>query len=211
MSESGGESISERKRALRLGMIARRDALEDGARARASREAARRALEFPGLREANSVAVFVALGGEIDTAPLIRRLIEERGGAIVPRMIARGRVDDGVPVVEEIEMRRVRSFPGGFSPGAFGILEPDPTVHAEVVPPEHVQFVFVPGTVFGARDGRRVGYGRGHFDRYLARAKEAVSIGYGYDFQTLDEELPEEPHDVRLRALVTERRTILFG
>ena len=82
--------------------------------------------------------------------------------------------------------------------GPMGIMEP---VDAEIVPPEKVCAWIVPGLAF-TRDGRRLGYGGGWYDRFLAAAsKDSVKLGVAYSFQIV-EDLPAEPHDIPLTAVV---------
>ena len=72
-------------------------------------------------------------------------------------------------------------------------------------PAEADTLVIVPGAAF-SRNGRRIGYGGGYYDRFFAdpdRRGRCILVGIGYDFQILDE-LPAEAHDVRLDYLAGE-------
>lgn len=82
--------------------------------------------------------------------------------------------------------------------GAFRIEEPDGD---DVVDPSSVELIIVPAVAMDRR-GNRLGRGKGFYDRLLATTR-ATTIGVGYDFQLLDE-LPVEPHDVRLDLVITE-------
>ena len=65
--------------------------------------------------------------------------------------------------------------------------------------------MLVPGLAF-ARDGRRLGRGKGFYDRFLAALRpDCFKCGIGLDFQVVDD-LPTEPHDVLLDAVVTPAR-----
>ena len=66
--------------------------------------------------------------------------------------------------------------------------------------------VFVPGVAFDVR-GVRLGRGGGWYDRALATCPAATRLGLGYDFQVL-EQLPEDPWDVRMHAIVTDTRLL---
>jgi 5-formyltetrahydrofolate cyclo-ligase len=69
--------------------------------------------------------------------------------------------------------------------------------------PTSVDVVIVPGIAFTA-DGARLGQGGGWYDRFLAAVRpDCTSIGVGFDVQVVDE-LPTEPHDIRLGSIVTE-------
>ena len=54
----------------------------------------------------------------------------------------------------------------------------------------------------------RLGQGGGHYDRWLAHHPDTIRIGMAWDGQLVDE-LPVEPHDVPLDAVVTPTR--LYG
>ncbi|MEP5939151.1 MAG: 5-formyltetrahydrofolate cyclo-ligase [Erythrobacter sp.] len=86
--------------------------------------------------------------------------------------------------------------------GAFGMMQP--TNAAAVVRPD---VLFVPLIGF-TQDGARLGQGGGHYDRWLAANPGRMAIGLAWDAQ-LCEDLPMEPHDVALDAIVTPTR--LYG
>ena len=67
--------------------------------------------------------------------------------------------------------------------------------------------VFCPLLGFTA-SGHRIGYGAGHYDRWLADNPPRAAIGLAWDCQ-LEEYLPIETHDVPLHAVVTPTR--LYG
>ena len=84
-------------------------------------------------------------------------------------------------------------------PGPYGHLQPA----ADAVPlvPD---LVIVPLLAFTA-EGGRLGQGGGHYDRWLAANPETLAVGIGWDDQLVDE-LPLEPHDRPLRAVVPPTR-----
>ena len=86
--------------------------------------------------------------------------------------------------------------------GPFGLMQPKATA-AQVDPPA----LFVPLVAF-TDDGHRLGQGGGHYDRWLAAHPDALAIGLAWDCQLVDE-LPLEPHDRPLSAIVTPTR--LYG
>lgn len=59
------------------------------------------------------------------------------------------------------------------------------------------------------QDNYRLGYGGGYFDRTLASLQpRPTAIGIGYDFSALETIFPQ-PHDIPMRAVITERRNTL--
>ena len=91
-----------------------------------------------------------------------------------------------------------------------GVAAFSPEVHGadlRVVPgdvdPAALDVVVVPGLAFTV-DGRRLGQGGGHYDRFLARVRaDCLTVGAAYAEQLVDD-LPTEPHDVRLDLVVTD-------
>lgn len=72
-----------------------------------------------------------------------------------------------------------------------------------VVPLAHIDVVILPGVGFD-REGGRLGYGGGYYDRFLPRLRaDACKIAVAYELQILPQ-VPLEPHDMRLDVLVTE-------
>jgi 5-formyltetrahydrofolate cyclo-ligase len=71
--------------------------------------------------------------------------------------------------------------------------------------PEQIDLVLVPGLAF-SKDRHRLGRGGGFFDRLLAgRAKNAFKLAICFSFQLVDA-IPTEEHDVKVDAVVTEKR-----
>ena len=87
--------------------------------------------------------------------------------------------------------------------GSFKILEPK--IHLKRANISDVDTVLVPGIVF-SRNGHRIGYGKGFYDRLLKKIK-GTKIGIAYDFQIV-ENIPGEPHDTPMDMIVTEKETI---
>lgn len=88
--------------------------------------------------------------------------------------------------------------------GAFHIEEPQGD---NIIDPEYIDLIIVPGVAYD-RNGGRLGRGKGFYDRLLADTK-ATKIGVGYEFQLFGE-IPQEPHDMRMDAVITQKSTIII-
>lgn len=77
----------------------------------------------------------------------------------------------------------------------------------DIFPVDDIEVIVVPGIAFD-RKGRRLGRGKGFYDRLLAESK-ATKIGIGYEFQLIDN-VPAESHDIPMDIIITEKTTIFI-
>jgi 5-formyltetrahydrofolate cyclo-ligase len=189
-------ALKREKRRVRERVLALRDASSKEQREVAGRAIVERLLSLPEIARAKTVMVFWSFGSEIDTAALLTRL-HERGARVALPKIAVG----------DLEARTY--VPGDpVTMTSFGAAEPS---DGEVVPPEEVDVVVTPGVAFD-RQGMRVGYGGGYYDRFFARTRDdAVRVGIGYAVQLVEEPLPAGPFDVPVDLLVTEAEVLRFA
>ncbi len=140
------------------------------------------------------VAAYWPIGSEIDPRALMTRLKNE-GGA-----------DLCLPRVEADGSMTYRAWAPGnaLEDRPFGLQEPPETT--PIVSPT---LVITPLLGFD-RQGNRLGYGQGHYDRTLSKLREAGRVfvcGVAFHGQELDS-VPAEPHDIPLDWVVTERGSI---
>ncbi len=133
-----------------------------------------------------AVAGFWPLDGEIDVRPLLLALAG-RGHPICLPVTPR----DGVKLV-------FRDWAPGATlvPGRFGTRHPDGPERAPGL-------LLVPLLAFD-RQGRRLGYGAGYYDRTLAALPGARAIGCAFAAQEMTC-VPAGPTDIPLHAIATER------
>ncbi|MBI5889028.1 MAG: 5-formyltetrahydrofolate cyclo-ligase [Deltaproteobacteria bacterium] len=93
---------------------------------------------------------------------------------------------------------------GDMAPGSYEISEPG--AHEKSVEAAEFDLVVVPGAAFD-KNGTRLGYGKGCYDRALKDARCPIAA-LAYEFQLVDGEIPAEPHDVPMAAIVTEARIL---
>jgi 5-formyltetrahydrofolate cyclo-ligase len=130
------------------------------------------------------------MGREIDIRPLLLALAERGHPIALPVTPKRG-----LPLV----FRRWR--PGEpLGRGPMGTRQPE---SGETLRPD---WLLVPLLAFD-RDGRRLGYGGGYYDRTLPTLPGAVALGCAYVAQELPE-VPAGPEDWRLDAVATEAGVI---
>ena len=203
------------KTVIRRKYLAARRALSPDEWAARSRAVHDQLAEVDEFREATTVLTYVSpKDNEVDTQALIESMLTQ-GVCVL------------VPIAEkdrQLTWSRLKAL-SELGPGRFGILEPLPEFVRPMDPPDDA-VVLVPGIAF-TRDGYRIGYGGGYFDRFLAGFR-GVSIGLAFDLQTIrqgDERkkgtVPSrpptadsvgtvsffQPHDVPVDIVVTESAT----
>lgn len=184
------------KAALRARFRAAREALAPEAYAAASEAICARLEALPEIAQARTVHVYWPMvhRREVDTRPLIRRLVA-RGALVVLPVVA---AFEGAPVLRHVAFRGEEHL----RPNRWGIDEPG---GPEEVDPARLEAVVVPALGAG-RDGHRLGHGRGFYDAFLAGCR-AARVGAVYA-AALVPALPAEPHDVPLDVIVTEAEVL---
>jgi 5-formyltetrahydrofolate cyclo-ligase len=186
------------KHAIRRAAIERRDALEPARRRDAAAAIRTRLAALDAVDRARTLLAFAAFGSEVDLDPLLRDVITRRVGVFLPFVERFSPPDLGIARVRDLDRDLVAS--------RLGIREPDPD-RRRPARADRVDVVIAPGVAFDAQ-GRRLGYGAGFYDRLLARLRPGTPvIAVAFEVQMV-EELPEEPHDRRVSAIVTERRLL---
>lgn len=145
----------------------------------------KKVLAMTAFKEASTVYLYMDFKGEVQTSLLLDECFRQKKRVVLPRI-------DG----DEMDFYEVRSREE-LKPGYFGILEP---VSRDKID-ESRGFMVVPGVAF-SKDGYRMGYGKGFYDRYLTRYPGIYTCGICYDCQVIDDLIVEE-HDRKLDELVT--------
>lgn len=142
-------------------------------------------------READVVMTYMSFGSEADTLALARRVLADGKRLCVPVCEAE---------THTITPAAVTDLDGELRPGHYGILEP---VHVEPVNIAEISLVVVPGLAFD-REGYRVGYGGGYYDRFLPRLPHgAVTAGFTYDACVTDC-VPRDAYDMPVDMVITQ-------
>jgi 5-formyltetrahydrofolate cyclo-ligase len=177
------------KNDLRAAALARRDVLDDLARA----AAAQRFAAFADIFDVAPVAVvagYMPMRGEADPLPLMRALAVRGARLALPAVVTRD-----APL-----MFRAWHEGDALIGGPFGTRHP-----AESAPSLIPDILLVPLAAFDRR-GHRIGYGGGYYDRTLAalRAqKPVVAAGVAFAVQEV-ETIPASPHDAVLDVVLTD-------
>lgn len=131
--------------------------------------------------------IYLPLPGEIDLSRLMMQFSDRKFA---------------IPKIKESEIYFTNYYPGApiqLNEQFSGYYEP--VSNTEVFP----EVIFVPGIAFDLR-GYRLGRGKGHYDRYLAK-HNIIRIGVSLGTKLLMS-LPNEAHDFKMNYIITENMTL---
>lgn len=188
------DEIYTEKNDLRARFKAVRTSLSKEEKTRLDSRIANRFLTLPQYREVKTVLFYVSLPLEIDTFSLMERAFSDGKTVAAPRC---------VPGTREMDFYILRDI-CDLAPGAFGVSEPK-TDTCEKLTDLSQGLCVVPALGF-ARDGYRLGYGKGYYDRFLSRFS-GNTVGLVYD-ACLKDRLPHDNFDCRVEQIVTENQIL---
>jgi 5-formyltetrahydrofolate cyclo-ligase len=146
----------------------------------------------PVWNAAGAILFFAPLAEELDIWPLLGEALAAGKTVGLPRYSS---------AVDAYVACRIRNLQSDIEPGRFDIREP--TSACAQLALNRQDLILVPGVAFDLA-GRRLGRGRGFYDRLLA-AVRGTKCGVAFDEQIVIE-VPAGPQDVRVNCLLTPRR-----
>lgn len=186
------------KQSIRQSIIALRDRLPAQERARLSRAITDGICSLPAYEAATTVLGYLNFGAEMAAEDWVRRALADGKRVLLPRVNRASR---------HLDLYQVQDLARDVAPGLWGIREPIVDRCGREEAAGRVDFVLLPGVAF-TRDGARLGYGGGFYDRLLARLPDRPALVAGaFGLQVLAE-LPQEATDRKVEWLVTEAETI---
>ncbi|HQN81008.1 MAG TPA: 5-formyltetrahydrofolate cyclo-ligase [Kiritimatiellia bacterium] len=189
------------KSTLRRQLKAARNAVGPQARRQAARAAARLALRAGILLRAQRIGFYLPQRGEFDVRPLMNQALWMGRTACLPVLPARGRVMRFGRLLDGVRM----------APNRYGIPEP---VDGRPLRARQLDLLLMPLVGFDLA-GRRLGMGGGYYDATLAfmrhrrHWRKPRLVGVAYECQRV-EALPDDPWDMPLDAVLTEKRLYRF-
>lgn len=186
----------EEKRKLRKRILALRDAMPAKEREEKSRRIMETLVSMPVYRETDTILTYVNYRSEVNTTDLVNKALADGRRVFAPKVSGE--------TMEFYQMTGMEDLREGYK----GIREP---VSGRIFGPEadtgHT-LMLMPGAVFDGKC-RRLGYGKGFYDRYLKRMSETGllihTLALCFECQVLPE-IPFEEHDIRPQMVLTELR-----
>ena len=150
-------------------------------------------------RESKNIFIYISYASEINTKEIINKALMDNKKIYVPRTEFKTRLMDAVEITSLDNLIE----------SEYGILEP--SAEEPHINPNEIDLIVVPGVAFD-RNGGRMGYGAGFYDRYFKKIskdnmKKVIKLALAYDFQIL-EKIPMNEQDVPVNYIITEKEFI---
>ena len=182
-------TITEQKAAQRKAGIAARRALSDNERTHSNAALCARIMALDCFKKAENIRLYAAFGGEADLSALAVEAARQ-GKTLAYPVCGEG-----------FSLTAAVPGPDGWEVGTYGIRTPILS-RSEILRPDQLDLVLVPCTAFDTAC-RRVGMGKGYYDRYLPRCTRAVKLGVAFEAQQVDA-AAVDAYDEKLDGFVTE-------
>lgn len=175
-------------------------------RTKSCEQIAERLSQLPQYRSATTVLGYMNYDTEFASDILVARALIDGKRVALPRV---NRVTDQLDLywVNDLELQ--------VAPGSWGIREPVVEQCERLNSLNEVEFALLPGVAF-CRDGSRLGYGGGYYDKLLAapiggfKTRKPALVAAAFSLQIV-ETLPQLLTDVKVEWIVTEHEIIDCG
>jgi len=198
-------SAQTMKRGLRQSIIAARQKMAATDRARFGLEITNRILDLEEYKRAGVVLGYMSFGAEYATTAWVQQVLQDGKQLLLPKVNSS---------TKQLDIYKVKNLQLDLAPGAWDIPEPMADRCETVEMTAEIDFVLLPGVAFG-RDGSRLGYGGGYYDKLLERMDSGIRFRSGhmalvaaaFSMQLIDG-IPQEATDRKVEWLLTENEVI---
>ena len=180
----------ERER-VRAETLHRRDRLAEENRTTLSQRIVNSVVNWIQSEGFDSLMLYLSMRSEVETFGLLDSLLRQEKIVCAP-----------VVNTHQLELtpRRIQNTKTDLVRHRYGMLEPNSA--CPIFPAAQLQLIIVPGIAFDS-NGYRLGYGKGFYDRFLAKCPDAVSVGLAYQIQIVEDTFPQA-WDVPVQHIFTD-------
>lgn len=186
------------KQSIRKTILVQREQLSIDARAAYSSAIIERLMQLPEYQQADTVLGYMNFGAEFASDLWVEQVLADGKRLALPKVNHH---------TDQLDLYWVDDLENQLAEGLWGIREPVVERCERLDNLNEVDFALLPGVAF-ARDGARLGYGRGFYDKLLANmAQRPVLAAAAFALQVA-ESIPQEATDVKVEWIITEQETI---
>lgn len=186
------QKLVQAKQELRRKMLLKLKTQKEEERIERSRKIQKKLFALSTFKQAQVIMFYISCGFEVDTLNMIKEAIRLGKKVAVPRLKDNNR---------KMAISLVSGVDSELETGPYGIKQPK----AEYLRPvsiEKIDLVVVPGVAFDS-GGKRLGRGKGYYDRFLeAKREKTRTVGLAFKCQIV-EDLPQSPHDYPVEQLIS--------
>jgi|ERR1019366_7386458 5-formyltetrahydrofolate cyclo-ligase len=191
------------KLGIRKKLLALREKLSPGVRVACSEAISARIVKLEIYRQASTILGYMNFGAEFASELWIQQVLADGKNLALPRVNHH---------TNQLDLYWVDDMENQLVSGLWGIREPIVERCERLTTLNEVEFALLPGVAF-TRDGARLGYGGGFYDKLLARlggqngARRPTLAAAAFALQIV-EQIPQEATDVKVGWIITEQETI---
>ncbi|SFN34929.1 5-formyltetrahydrofolate cyclo-ligase [Proteiniclasticum ruminis] len=183
------EEVKLQKKELRSKLIGKQRNLDSRYRESASKEILEVLKKQKDYLLAGTIFIYVGQETEVNTTRIIQDALAKGKRVLVPKTVSLGHM-------EACEIDSMEDL----SPGLHGILEPKDLTYQ--MDPGKIDIAFVPCVAF-TKDGFRLGYGGGFYDRFLPRGRfKRILVAFS---EMEEDALPWDVFDEKVHGILTEK------
>jgi len=193
-------NLASEKKLIRKNILAAREQLTRETRSEYDAAITTRLLSLPEYRKASIVMGYMNFGSEVGSELWVAQALADGKRVALPRVNHHS---------NHLDLYLVDDLENQLEAGLWGIREPVVERCQRLNDINEVEFALLPGVAF-CRDGARLGYGGGFYDKLLAHLRLPHNISLvtaAYALQIVAQ-LPQEATDIKVGWIVTETETI---
>ena len=183
------------KEKLRKMLIKRRKNLSKTEVLENSKKIEKKLFEINEFKQASTILFYVSYDNEVYTHDIIKKCLKKDKNVVVPIVNKEKK---------SLTLSKLELW-SNLESAAYNILEPKKECIKEI-PADKIDMIIIPGVGFDEQ-GRRIGHGKGYYDKLLKDSKHSNHIGLAFEMQIV-EKIPSEKHDIPVETIVTEKRVI---
>ena len=191
-------NMKNNKEKLRKNWMNKRKKVEKNSGTKKSKKIINNIISLKEIKKSKNIMVYISYRSEVATDKLINLLLNKNKRIFAPYCIKNEK---------RMEIVEIKDPGQDLEKGAYGIKEPAKNIRSNNENPKNLDLVIVPAVAF-SKDGFRVGYGGGYYDRFLARLRnDTISIGINYE-EMLFNTVPKEDHDLAVDMVITDKKIL---
>lgn len=179
----------EMKASIRKSVLKKMRGLESETKRRADQALIQRLRSLSAYQEASVIATYLSFPHEVNTSILIAAVQADGKQVVIPKTYPKGRMEFVAYDSQKLKQT------------SFGLLEPEDG--SQAIDKSEIDLIHVPGVAF-QKDGYRLGYGGGYYDRYLADY-DGATVSTIYACQEVD--FSPAPHDIPVKEVLVDEST----